>query len=56
MSLAPSSLFLIPLDQAQAFSAIAAYVRKLPVYEIQLGTELAQIPDRIGAFLEDILA
>jgi len=56
MSLAPSSLFLIPLDQAQAFSSIAAYVRKLPIYEIQLGTELAQIPDRISAFLEGILA
>ena len=54
MSLAPSSLFLIPLDQGRAFKRIASYVHKLPVHEIQLGTDLAQIPGQINSFLQEL--
>jgi hypothetical protein len=54
MSLAPSSLFLIPLDQGEAFRRIASFVHKLPVHEIQLGSHLELIPRQIDAFLRGL--
>lgn len=51
MSLAPSSLFLIPVEQQIAFRKLAEMVRKVPSFEIRLGTDLDQIPEQIHSFI-----
>jgi hypothetical protein len=53
-ALAPSSMFLIPGDDAPAFRFLAGLVRRVPAYELRAGTDLAQIPHAIGRLLEGL--
>jgi hypothetical protein len=50
--LAPSSLFQLPGRTPAAFAAIAAVVRSVPCYTLELGTDLAGVASAIAAVLE----
>jgi hypothetical protein len=49
--LAPSTMFQLPGDAVRAFRQAADLLRRLPIYEIALGTEMATIPPAIAALL-----
>lgn len=46
-ALAPTTLYHLPGAERQAFAKIAALVRQLPCYVLEVGTDLPQIPVRI---------
>jgi hypothetical protein len=48
---APNTLFLLPGDRSQAFTRIAQIFRDHPCFRLDLGHDLAQIPERIGELL-----
>jgi hypothetical protein len=48
---APNTLFLLPGDRTQAFTRIAQIFRGHPCFRLDLGDDLAQIPQRIGELL-----
>lgn len=50
-SLAPSTMFQLPINAERAFRAAVALTRRLPVFEIGLGTDIAQIPGVIDRAL-----
>jgi hypothetical protein len=52
--LAPSTMFQLPGDAAVAFHEAVAVIRRLPVFELGLGTDLRQIPRAIGRVLRDV--
>lgn len=52
-ALAPTTLFHLPGAQHKAISKLGALVRRVPVYRLEAGTELAQIPAAISRLLED---
>ena len=47
MALAPSSVFLLPVEAKQAFTRLGALVQTVPCFELALGTDIAQIPQAI---------
>jgi len=48
---APNTLFLLPGDRSQAFARMAQIFRDHPCFRLDLGDDLAQIPQRIGELL-----
>lgn len=50
-ALAPTTLYHLPGAERKAFAKIAALVRQLPCYVLEVGTDLAQIPVRIMELL-----
>jgi hypothetical protein len=48
---APNTLFLLPGERAQSFARLAALFRRYPCFRLDLGSDLRQIPDRIGQLL-----
>jgi hypothetical protein len=53
-ALAPSSIFLLPGEDRQAFRHFAQFVRRVPSYELHLGTDIAQIPIEIHRLLASL--
>ncbi len=51
-ALAPSTMFQLPGNARDAFQGLASLVRRIPAYEIALGTDIDCIPDTIRRFLE----
>lgn len=51
LSLAPTTLCQLPGSAPQAFEKIRALIRKLPVYHLEAGLEVTEIPQVIGDFL-----
>lgn len=51
-ALAPSTLFQLPGNAQQAFQALAQMVRRIPAYEIQLGS-VPGVPGAIRQFIRD---
>jgi hypothetical protein len=51
-ALAPSTLFQLPGNAHATFRALAAVVRDIPSYEIQLGRDIGAIPAVIARFLD----
>jgi hypothetical protein len=52
LQLAPSSLFQLPGRTPAGFAAIAALVRSVPCYTLQLGTDLSGVASAVAAVLE----
>jgi hypothetical protein len=50
-ALAPTTLYHLPGAERKAFAKIAALVRQLPCYVLEVGTDLPQIPVRIMELL-----
>jgi hypothetical protein len=48
----PNTMFLLPSDREEAFRKIARLVRSRPCFTLWLGSDLAQIPQRIGELLD----
>ena len=48
---APNTLFLLPGERAQSFARLAALFRRYPCFRLDLGSDLRQIPERIGQLL-----
>jgi hypothetical protein len=53
VSLAPSSIFLLPDAGPQDFQAMARLVRQVPSYLLELGTDVSQIAETIIDLLSD---
>lgn len=53
-ALAPSSLLLLPGEDQRAFRNLAEFVKKVPSYTLELGTDLSQIPRAIMSLLRDV--
>lgn len=53
-ALAPSTIFQLPGEPGAELAAMAELVRSAPVFELRLGTDLAQIPERIGELLQGL--
>lgn len=51
--LAPSTMFQFPGDSGLIFRESVALIRRLPVWELCLGTDLRQIPEAIRRVLKD---
>ena len=51
-ALAPTTLFQLPGGGRRAFDKMSALVRRVPVYLLEAGTDLPQIPAAITALLE----
>lgn len=52
-ALGPSTLFLMPGSDREIFQNLVSFVRQVPNYRLELGTELAQIPDVIAQLLRE---
>ena len=50
-ALAPTTLSHLPGAEREAFRKLSALVREVPVYTLEAGTDLPQIPRRILEFL-----
>lgn len=50
-AMAPTTLFHLPGDQHKTFAKLAALVRQVPVYVLEAGSNLAQIPAAISKLL-----
>jgi hypothetical protein len=50
-ALAPTTVFQLPGDGAEAFARLGALVRNIPSHRLELGTDLAAIPDAIAGVL-----
>jgi hypothetical protein len=55
LALAPGSLFQLPDAGGESFHAMAALLRRVPSYTLELGTDLPQIPILIKRFLRSQL-
>ncbi len=53
ISLAPSSIFVLPDAGREDFQSMAHLVKQVPSYRLELGTDLSQIPRTIEALLSD---
>jgi hypothetical protein len=53
-ALAPSTIFLLPLAGRTALGAMAALVRQVPSYMLELGTEIERIPGIILLLLSEL--
>lgn len=53
-ALAPSTIFLLPLAGRTALGAMAALVRQVPSYVLELGTEIERIPGIILSLLSEL--
>ncbi len=53
-ALAPSSIFQVPGAGASALSAMAAIVRSLPAYSLELGPDRAAAPDSVSTLLAEL--
>lgn len=53
-ALAPSTIFLLPLAGRTALGAMAALVRQVPSYVLELGTEIERIPVVIHSLLSEL--
>jgi hypothetical protein len=53
-ALAPTTLLQHFPPQPAALASMAALVRSVPTFTLELGSDLASIPDVIGAFLESV--
>jgi len=51
IAMAPGSLFQLPGGDRKSFRAMADLLRQVPSYALELGTDLAQIPNVIERFL-----
>ncbi len=51
---APNTLFLLPGERAQSFARLAALFRRYPCFRLDLGSDLRQIPGRIGQLLDGL--
>lgn len=52
-ALAPSTIFQLPRAGNEAFKFLSRFVRELPCYELELGTDISQIPMVIEEFLRE---
>jgi hypothetical protein len=52
-ALAPSTIFQLHPPQPDGLARMAVLVRKVPCYSLELGSDVARIPEAIGALLED---
>lgn len=50
-ALAPSTMFQLPGNARDAFQGLASLVRRVPAYQITLGSDIDQIPEVIEEFL-----
>ena len=50
-ALAPTTLFQLPGNSKRVFAKIASLVHKVPTFILEVGTDLAQIPEVVGRFL-----
>ena len=55
-ALAPSTIFQLPGEPGAELSAMAELVRTVPVFVLQLGTDFAQIPERIDELMRSLSA
>lgn len=55
-ALAPSTIFQLPGDPGTELSTMAELVRAVPVFVLQLGTDFAQIPERIDELMQSLSA
>jgi hypothetical protein len=53
-ALAPSTIFQLPRAGGEAFKFLAAFVREVPCFELELGTDLAGIPTVVQSLLSEI--
>lgn len=53
-ALAPSTIFQLPRAGNEAFQFLAAFVRQLPCYSLEVGTDLSTIPPAIERLLAEI--
>jgi len=53
LGLAPSTLFQLPGSEGEAFQLMASLVKKIPTFELRVGTNLQDIPKVISAFLKE---
>ncbi|MFO1429881.1 MAG: serine kinase [Candidatus Competibacteraceae bacterium] len=53
-ALAPSTLFQLPGNAHKAFRALVEMVRRIPAYEIALGSDIPRIPAIIRQFIQSI--
>jgi hypothetical protein len=52
-ALAPSTIFQLPGAGAEAFKYLSAFVRQVPGYVLELGTDLSRIPDVVLGLLRE---
>ena len=52
-SLAPSTIFQLPRAGNEAFEFLSRFVRELPCYDLELGTNISEIPLVIEKLLEE---
>ena len=55
-ALAPSTIFQLPGEPGAELSAMAELVRAVPVFALHLGTDFAQIPERIDELMRSLSA
>ena len=53
-ALAPSTIFQLPRAGNEAFQFLAAFIRQLPCFSLEVGTELSTIPPVIEGLLAEI--
>ncbi len=53
-ALAPSTIFQLPRAGNEAFVFLSRFIRGLACYELELGTDISEIPFVISRFLDDI--
>ncbi|HEV7146104.1 MAG TPA: hypothetical protein VGN48_03805 [Pedococcus sp.] len=53
-ALAPSTIFQLPGEPGAELSAMAELVRSVPVFVLELGTDFAQIPERIDGLVRSL--
>jgi hypothetical protein len=54
LALAPSTIFQLPGGNSAKFQNLAALVKQIPCYTLELGTDLSQIPKTIADLLEEV--
>ena len=56
LRLAPSSIMLLPYPDTmgESFKNLAALVERIPVYWLELGRDLAQIPEAVAALIDEV--
>ena len=56
LRLAPSSMMLLPYPDAMgpSFRTMSAIVETLPVYWLDLGRDLTQIPEAVSALIDEV--
>ncbi len=54
LALAPTSVMLLPVPSARAFETLAQLVEAVPVYWLELGRDIEQIPDAVRDLADEL--